>query len=154
VTTPPITPAGSDRGGPAAAPPAAADARHLERLQVLCPGAAAVTAAARRRGRAWQLPRRRLEEQVRQEGAAFRRWAAAYGLSRVESAACLGIAARALRAWEQGLREAGAAPPRGRPVLRPPRAARTAVLELLEGTGPAVGLAVLAGQFPGLPTAE
>jgi transposase InsO family protein len=151
----PIALAGPGRGGPETAPPAAADARHLERLQALCCGADGGAAAARRRGSAWQQPRRRLEQQVRQEGAAFRQWVAARGLNRVEAAACLGIAAPTLRAWEQRLRAAApAAPPRGRPAPRSGRAARAAVLELLEGVGPGVGLAVLAGQFPDLPKAE
>ena len=152
MTTTPIALAGPDRGGPGTAPAVAADARHLERLHALCGGAAA---AAPRRGSAWQQPRRRLEQGVRLEGVAFRQWVAAYGLNRIESAACLGIAARTLRGWEQRLREtAAAAPPRGRPVLRSGREARTAVLELLQAAGPGVGLAVLAGQFPGLPKAE
>jgi hypothetical protein len=155
VTTTPVTLAGPGRAGPAPAPPAAADARHLERLQALCPGAQAAAAPGRGRGSAWQQPRRWLEQQVRQEGAAFRQWAAAHGLNRVEAAGCLGIAARTLRAWEQRPRPApAAAAPRGRPVLRSDRAARAAVLELLEGVGPGAGLAVLAGQFPDLPKAE
>jgi transposase InsO family protein len=85
---------------------------------------------------------------------AFRQWVAAYGLNRIDSAACLGIAARTLRDWEQRLRATTAAPPRGRPVLRSERAARSAVLEFLEGVGPGVGRAVLIGQFPDLSRAE
>jgi putative transposase len=154
VTTTPITLVGPGRGGPETAPPAAADARHRERLQALCTAAPTAAPAARRRGSAWQQPRRRLEQQVRQEGAAFRQWVAAHGLNRVEAADCLGIAARTLRGWEERLRAAAAVPPRGRPVLRSERGARTAVLELLDGAGPGVGLAVLAGQFPDLPKAE
>ncbi|HKB39637.1 MAG TPA: hypothetical protein VKD72_24580 [Gemmataceae bacterium] len=38
--------------------------------------------------------------------------------------------------------------------MRSERVARAAVLELLQGVGPGVGLAVLAGQFPDLPRAE
>ena len=147
MSTPPST-----RVGPEIAPPVAADARHVERLQALCPGAATTSPAEHRRGSAWQQPRRQLEQQVRDEGAAFRHWVAAHGLNRVEAADCLGIAARTLRAWEQ--RPHAAAPPRGRPVLRSERGARTTVLELLASVGPGAGLAVLAGQFPDLPKAE
>jgi transposase InsO family protein len=142
--------------GPEARPvvsPAPTDAGHLERLQVLCGGAQPAAPAPRRRGSIWQQPRRRLEQQVRQQGVAFRQWVAGYGLSRVESAAWLGIAARTLRDWEQRLGTA-AVPARGRPVLRSELAARGAVLELLQSAGPGVGLAVLAGQFPDLPRAE
>jgi hypothetical protein len=154
VTTSPITPAGPGPGGPEGAP-AAAEGRHLGRLQALCSAAGVAAPPERRRGSAWQQPRRRLEQQVRDEGAAFRHWVAACGLNRVEAASCLGIAARTLRAWEQRPGTAApAAPPRGRPVLRSERGARTAVLELLEGVGPGAGLAVLAGQFPDLPQAE
>lgn len=133
--------------------PAPADAGHLERLQVLCAGAPPAAATPRRRGSLWQQPCRRLEEQVRQQGVAFCQWLAGYGLSRVESAAWLGIAARTLRDWEQRLGTA-AVPARGRPVLRSELAARGAVLELLQSAGPGVGLAVLAGQFPDVPRAE
>jgi transposase InsO family protein len=155
VTTTPSTLAGPDRGGPAPAPPAAADARHLERLRALCSGARTAAPSARRRGSAWRQPRRRLEQQVRREGAAFRQWVTVHGLNRVEAAACLGIAARTLRAWEERLRApAPAVPARGRPVLRSARPARAAVLELLEVVGPGAGLAVLTGQFPDLPKAE
>jgi len=128
---------------------------HLERLQVLCAGGQAAAATSRRRGSLWQQPRRRLEQQVRQHGVAFRQWVTEYGLTRIESAAWLGISARTLRDWEQHLRAGSAAvPARGRPVLRSEPAARGAVLELLASVGPGVGLAVLAGQFPEMPQAE
>lgn len=92
---------------------------------------------------------------MRQEAVAFRQWLAASGLNRIETAACLGIAPRTLRAWESRLRalpETIAA--RGRPVHRSERAARTAVLEFLAGVGPGIGLSPLAGQFPDLSNAE
>jgi transposase InsO family protein len=137
------------------APPAEADVQHRQRLQALCSAVAGAAPAPRRRGSAWQQPRRRLEQRVRKEGVAFRQWVAAYGLNRIDSAACLGIAARTLRDWEHRLREATATvPPRGRPVLRSERAARSAVLEFLQSVGPGVGRAVLVGQFPELPPAE
>jgi transposase InsO family protein len=86
---------------------------------------------------------------------AFRQLVAQYGLTRIESAAWLGIAARTLRDWEQRVRAATTVmPARGRPVLRSELTARSAVLELLASVGPGVGLAVLAGQFPDLPQAE
>jgi hypothetical protein len=133
------------------AAPASA-AQHLERLQVLCTPAAP---AERPRGSNWQEPRRRLEQQVRQEGVAFRQWVAAYGLNRMDSAACLGIKARTLRQWEGASTTLSLAwALRGRPVVRSERALRTAVLGLLESVGPGVGLAVLQGQFPEMPRAE
>ena len=134
---------------------AAAGAGHLERLQVLCSTAPAAAATLPRRGSFWQQPRRCLEEQVRQQGVAFRQWVAEQGLTRIESAAWLGISARTLRDWEQRLRSgATMVPVLGRPVLRSELAARQAVLELLVSVGPGVGLAVLAGQFPEMPRAE
>ena len=155
MTSAALTPTASNPEAQPAASSAAAGAGHLGRLQVLCSTAQPAAAAARRRGSYWQQPRRCLEEQVRQQGVAFRQWVADQGLTRVESAAWLGIAARTLRDWEQRLRTATAVvPARGRPVPRSELAARGAVLELLQAVGPGVGLAVLAGQFPTLPRAE
>jgi transposase InsO family protein len=136
-------------------PQADAGAQHGQRLQVLGSGVPSAAPGDRRRGSLWQEPRRRLEQQVRAEGVAFGQWGAARGLTRIESAAWLGISARTLRDWEQRLRTASAVvPARGRPILRSEPAARGAVLELLQSVGPGVGLAVLAGQFPDLPRAE
>jgi transposase InsO family protein len=153
VSPAPLALAGPDPRASAIAPPAAGDAQHVERLQAL--RATAAAPEPRRRGNAWQQPRRLVEREVRQEGVAFRHWVAARGLTRIDCAACLGIAVRTLRAWEQRL---GAASPvllaRGRPVVRSERAARTVVLEFLGSVGPGVGLAVLAGQFPDLAKAE
>jgi transposase InsO family protein len=124
-------------------------------LQVLCSTAQPAAPGPQRRGSLWQQPRRRLEEQVRQQGVAFRQWVAEQGLTRLESAAWLGISARTLRDWEQRWRSgATMVPALGRPVLRSGLAARQAVLELLAGVGPGAGLAVLAGQFPEMPRAE
>jgi transposase InsO family protein len=152
VTIAAIAPTASDPGARPATPAAEAGAGHLERLQVLCAGAPTAAPAPRRRGSLWQRPRRRLEQQVRQQGVAFRQWVAEYGLTRLESAAWLGISARTLRDWEQRLGAAALA--RGRPVRRSEPAARSAVLELLASVGPGVGLAVLNGQFPDLARAE
>jgi transposase InsO family protein len=143
-----------DRGLVPAGPRPDGGTPHLERLQALCAGAAPA-APPERRGSSWQQPRRRLEQQVRQQAVCFRQELAARGLDRMASAAWLGISPWTLRAWEQR-RQAAAAPvvARGRPVLRSDRAARGAVLEFLESVGPGVGRAVLAGQFPDLPPAE
>jgi transposase InsO family protein len=155
VTITAVAPTAADGGVRPAAPSAEADAGHLKRLQVLCSQASTAAPPQRPRGSLWQQPRRHLEQEIRVEGVAFRQWAAASGLSRIDSAAWLGIAARTLRDWEQRWRTATAVvPARGRPVLRSELAARSAVLELLASVGPGVGLAVLAGQFPGLPRAE
>jgi hypothetical protein len=131
------------------------EATHVQRLQQLTqvwvPGAE----PARRRGSAWQQPRRHLEQEVRQAVVAFRQWTAAQGLNRIESAARLGIAPRTVRFWEEGGRSADrAVAVRARPVQRSARPQRTAVLALLESVGPGVGLAVLQGHFPDLSRAE
>jgi transposase InsO family protein len=119
---------------------------HQERLQDWF--ALAGVAAEHRRGSAWQQPRRGLEQAVRGQAVAFRRWVAERGLNRIESAAWLGLSVRTLREWEHAAATAGLAlAVRGRPVLRSGRAERTAVLELLESVGPGVGLPLLQGQF-------
>jgi transposase InsO family protein len=142
----------------AAAPPAAAAAPGAAAHRGLLQGwftLAGASSGEHQRGSAWQQPRRALEQAVRDQAVAFRQWVAERGLTRREGAACLGLSARTLRAWEHGAAAASpAVPRRGRPVLRSPRAARTAVLDVLEEVGPGVGLAVLQGQFPELPRAE
>jgi transposase InsO family protein len=136
-----------------AAPATAAVAAHRELLQGWFT-LAGTSAGGHRRGSAWQQPRRALEQAVRDQAVAFRHWVAERGLTRIEGAACLGLSARTLRAWEHSAAASPALARRGRPVLRSPRAARTAVLEVLESVGPGVGLAVLQGQFPELPRTE
>ena len=137
----------------AAAAALAADA-HQQRLQGWFALAGAAP-AEHRRGSTWQQPQRTLEQAVRLQAVAFRQWVAERGLNRIESAACLGLSVRTLRAWEGSAATASLTLAlRGRPVLRSGRAARTEVLELLESVGPGVGLAVLQGQFPELPRAE
>jgi transposase InsO family protein len=127
----------------------------VQRLQQLLQVGVAGVDPARRRGSAWQQPRRHLEQEVRQEAIAFCHWMAAQGLGRLASAAWLGMAPRTIRLWEErGPSESQAVPALGRPVWRSERAQRTAVLALLESVGPGVGLAVLQGHFPGLPRAE
>jgi transposase InsO family protein len=154
VTSAAFSPMASSPEARPIASSAAAGAGHRERLQVLCSTVPAAVATPPR-GSFWQQPRRRLEEQVRQQGVAFRQWVAEQGLTRQESAAWLGISARTLRDWEQrGRSGATMVPTRGRPVLRSELAARQAVLELLASVGPGVGLAVLVGQFPEMPRAE
>ena len=119
VTSAALPPTASSLEARLIASSAAAGAGHLERLQVLCSTAPAAAATLPRRGSFWQQPRRCLEEQVRQQGVAFRQWVAEQGLTRIESAAWLGISARTLRDWEQRLRSgATMVPVLGRPVLR------------------------------------
>jgi transposase InsO family protein len=140
---------------PVLATAAAATTAHQERLQALFAARHTVAPRARRRGSTWQQPRRQLEQAVRHEAVVFRHGVAARGLNRIESAACLGVAVRTLRDWEDAAATAGLAwAVRGRPVLRSERPPRTAVLELLASVGPGVGLAVLQGQFPEMPRAE
>ena len=144
----------ADAAAPAAADMAPAVA-HQARLQALVAAAGTAPPAARRRRSSWQRPRRQLEQTVRQEAVAFRQWLAARGWNRIASAACLGVAVRTLREWEEASATASVAGAlRGRPVVRSARLQRTAVLELLESMGPGVGLAVLRGQFPEMPRAE
>ena len=127
----------------------------MQRLQQLTQAQVPGTDPARRRGSAWQQPRRQLEQEVRQEVVAFRRWTAAQGLNRIEGAACLGLAPRTVRFWEEGgLPAHRAVAVRGRPVQRSARPQRMAVLEFLESVGPGAGLVVLQGHFPHLPRAE
>jgi hypothetical protein len=134
---------------------APSEATHLQRLQRLTQVPVPGAAPARRRGSAWQRPRRQLEQEVRQEVLAFRQWTAAQGLNRIESATRLGMAPRTIRLWEEADPGAAAAVAgRGRPVRRSPRPQRSAVLAFLESVGPGVGLAVLQGHFPDLPRAE
>jgi hypothetical protein len=128
---------------------------HQQRLQVLLAAGGTAAPATRRRGGIWQRPQRQLEQEVRQGAVAFRQWVAARGLSRIDSAGCLGLSVRTLREWEDASATASLTLAlRGRPVVRSPRAQRMAVLELLASVGPGVGLAVLQGQFPEMPRAE
>ena len=110
--------------------------------------------ADRRRGSAWQQPRRRLEQPVHQGVLDFRAWAAGLGLNCQEAAARPGLADRTVRAWAAGAPAAGLASPPGRLVLRSPRAQRPQVLELLDSVGPGLGLPSLQGHFADLPRAE
>jgi transposase InsO family protein len=145
----------AEAAAPAAPDAALAAAAHQQRLQALLAAAGTATSAVHRRGSTWQQPRRQLEQAVRQHAVAFRQWLAARGLSRSASAACLGIAVRTLRDWEDASATVSLALAlRGRPVLHSQRAQRTEVLGLLDSVGPGVGLAVLQGQFPALLRAE
>jgi transposase InsO family protein len=154
ASTPALSGPAPTAAAPLAATVAPAAAAHHERLQSWS-ALASTASAAHRRGSAWQQPRRALEQAVRAQAVAFQHWAAAQGLSHIDSAACLGLSLRTLRQWDQAsarLRLALLA--RGRPVRRSPRATRLEVLEVLASVGPGVGLAVLHGQFPDLPRAE
>jgi transposase InsO family protein len=127
---------------------------HVQRLHTIGQVLGEAAPAGRRRGSAWQRPRRQLEQQVHQGVLDFCTWAAGLGLNRQEAAARLGLADRTVRAWAAGLPPDAAASPRGRPVLRSPRERRQQVLELLDSVGPGLGLPSLQGHFADLPRAE
>jgi transposase InsO family protein len=127
----------------------------MQRLQTIGHVLGDSALAGRRRGSAWQGPHRQLEQQVHQDVLDFCTWAADLGLNRQEAAVRLGLAARTVRAWAAaGPHPNGPVTPRGRPVLRSPRAQRAQVLELLDSVGPGLGLPSLEGHFAEMPRAE
>jgi transposase InsO family protein len=106
------------------------------------------------RGQA-QGVRRELERQVRLDVLDFRQFTATHGLTRIETAAWLGISERTLRQWEYDWRVDGLpAERRGRPLARSSREARQAVLDWIEDVGPGIGVPSLQGHFTAMPRAE
>jgi transposase InsO family protein len=112
-------------------------------------------AGERRRGPHRQLPRRRLEAEVRRQGASFAREAKRRGLSIAQAGDRLGISGRTLREW-RGLNESGALQMRllGRPLERPGPARRNEVITALAEAGCGVSLPWLRLHFPGVARAE
>jgi len=102
------------------------------------------------RGRARQRPRRQAEAAARSHVVTAAAWAKAHGWQRPAVAARLAVSVRSLRRWSH----APAPAARGRPVVRPPLAARQEVLAKLAEWGPRVGVARLRAAFPAVARAE
>jgi len=135
-------------------PAAWQEAEHVNRVQQCCQPVVNAREEAPRRGQAWQWPRRRCEQDLRQNVADWCAWADGQGLSLPDTAALLGLAPRTLRHWRQMHNAGQALQPLGRPVQRSPRGDRQAVLELLQELGPGIGVPLLRDCFPSLPRAE
>jgi transposase InsO family protein len=108
-----------------------------------------------RRGPARQRERRRREHAARQHAAEVGRNLAARGWTWRTIAKLLHVAGRTLRQWCHDLldwlkRMAWL----GRPVTRSPRAAREAVIDLLDELGCGIGVPTLRQCFPGMRRAE
>jgi transposase InsO family protein len=109
----------------------------------------------RRRGPHRQLPRRRLEAEVRRQGASFARQARRRGLSLDQAAGRLGLNGRTLREW-QGRNQSGTLQMRllGRPLQRPAPARRNEVIAALAEVGCGVSVPWLRLHFPDVARAE
>ena len=149
----------SDEPKPVICPPPSAcrrhEQRHLARQQACRAAIACRPPVAGRSGSRWQRPRRTVERAARVRSVAFHRWARRQGLTPDEIARALRLAPRTVRHWkrqwqDQRLRVL----PRGRAPTRSTRHERSAVLDFLRQTGPAVPLEVLRAQFPQMRCAE
>src|SRR5262245_36778558 len=109
----------------------------------------------RRRGPHRQLPRRRLEAEVRRQGAAFAQQARRRGLSLAEAAQRIGMRPRTLRDWE-GRNRADDQEIRllGRPLQRAAPARRNEVIAALTEVGSGVSVPWLRLHFPDVARAE
>jgi transposase InsO family protein len=127
----------------------------VQRLLDLCRLASARIRSVARRGAADQLPRRQLEQDVRQSVATFSVHATQHGLTLTATADLLRLSPRTLRQWQYDLwcrrRQIQVL---GRPLLRAPVAQRNEVIDLLDELGPATGVPALQRCFPGLVRAE
>lgn len=112
-------------------------------------------ASERRRGPHRQLPRRRLEAEVRGQGASFAREAGRLGLSLDEAADRIGVSGRTLREW-QGRGGCGGWPVRllGRPLWRATPRRRNEVIAALAEAGSGVSVAALRSHFADVARAE
>jgi hypothetical protein len=108
-----------------------------------------------RRGPHRQLPRRRLESEVRQQGASFARQASRRGLSSAEAAERLGMKQRTLREW-QGRDERGDLQMRlrGRPLQRAAPERRNEVIAALAELGCGLSVPHLRLHFADVARAE
>jgi transposase InsO family protein len=109
------------------------------------------TAGARR-----QYARRAREAAARQRFVDFSLAAHAAGWTYTRVAAHLAVPVRTLTHWRERLQDPRQPllPPRGRPCVTSSPAARSAVLDLLEDTGPRLGLPTLRRVFPELRRCE
>ena len=131
-----------------------ADTGHLERLRRA--GELHRHEARKRcRGPHRQLPRRRLEAEVRRQGASFAQQARRRGLSLAEAADRIGMNGRTLRGW-QGRNDSDGlqARPLGRPSRRATPARRNEVIAALAEVGSGVGVPWLRSHFTDVARAE
>jgi transposase InsO family protein len=112
-------------------------------------------AKKRRRGPHRQLPRRRLEKEVRRQGASFAQEARRRGLTLGEAADRLGLKQRTLRDW-QGRNRQDNQEIRllGRPLQRAAPARRNEVIAALAEVGSGVSVPHLRRHFPDVVRAE
>jgi putative transposase len=112
-------------------------------------------AKKRRRGPHRQLPRRRLEAEVRRQGASFAQQARRRGVSLAEAAERIGMNGRTLREW-QGRSDSGGLPVRllGRPLRRAAPGRRNEVITALAEVGSGVSVPALRLHFPDVARAE
>jgi transposase InsO family protein len=130
-------------------------AAHLERLQQIAGLPHQSAPGSKQRGFGAQQVLRELEQAVRLGVLDFCQQATAQGWSRSEAAALLNLVPRTVRFWDQARRQGTfGVRPRGRPLTAAEPDQLNAVVALLQRLGPATGLAVLQGEFPGLARAE
>ena len=112
-------------------------------------------AKKRRRGPHRQMPRRRLEKEVRQQGASFAQEARQRGLSLGEAADRLGLKQRTLRDWEERNRQDSQEIRLiGRPLQRATPARRNEVIAALAEAGTGVSVPALRLHFTDVARAE
>ena len=129
-------------------------ARHAERVRQATQLAEAPPSKSRR-PQVRQGPRRELEQAIRRDVAAFRRWCNRHGLLLDESAARLGLCPRTLSSWDSWRSvELACTPYRGRPIERPSIADRNLIILLFGLMGPGVGVPSLQKCFPEVPRRE
>jgi len=129
--------------------------RHLARQAACSATRVCESSSSQHTGSRWQTPRRAAERSARVRSVAFDRCARRLGLAPREIADALRLAPRTMRHWkQQWQKQRLKASTRGRPPARSSRPQRTAVLDLLQTTGPAVPLEVVRAQFPQMRCAE
>jgi transposase InsO family protein len=128
------------------------ETRHQDRLKALC---RKDIRAVKRRGSAWQRPRRDLEGGVRQTAVEVYRGTRQQGWTLARTAQRLGLTPRTLRQWRYD-RGSDPVPVKtlGRPPARSSAEQRNEVLDMLTEYGPAIGVPTLRESFPTMARAE
>src|SRR5207302_6470068 len=127
----------------------------LERVQRLLQAEIEAATKPRRRGPAWQHPKRHIQQEIRQGTVVCSHELRQRGYTLDEVAELLNLTPRTLRQWEYTCRpEKIAVAPLGRPTARAPVGTRQEVLGLLKDHGPGVGVPTLQERFPDLARAE
>lgn len=112
-------------------------------------------ATSARQGPILQLPRRRLEHDVRQQAVHVLQQLKEQGVTQSQAATLLRLTPRTLRDWDQKLRQGRLqVETLGRPSQRSPLSERRALLAVLDELGPRTGLPTLRDCFPAMPRAE